>query len=106
MFSMNIDSALCFSAVRAGIEEVYLPARIYHIEHAAGSGFTPEGQQKLWARLRERGIEWLDSDTLYECDRQMRRLGATMIFNRRDLPETELAQPASDVASEASGASK
>ncbi len=84
MYSMNIDSALCISAARAGIEEVFLTARVYHIEHAAGSGFTPEGQQKLWDRLREKGIDWVEFDEISAIDRQVGRLGSTMIFNRND----------------------
>jgi hypothetical protein len=60
-FSFHIDGLLVFSAHAAGIRQQELEAvRIYHIEHAAGSGFTPEHQEQLWQRLRERGIPYLD----------------------------------------------
>lgn len=84
LYSMNIDSALCISAARAGIEEVFLTARVYHIEHSVGSGYSPEGQQVLWDRLRKKGIGWIEFQEIYDWDRQLRRLGSTMIFNRRD----------------------
>ena len=84
MYSMNIDSALCISAAHAGIEEVFLTARVYHIEHAAGSGFTPEGQEQLWERLREKGIDWVDYDEIRAMDHMVGRLGSTAIFNRGD----------------------
>ena len=84
LYSMNIDSALCISAARAGIEEVFLTARVYHIEHSIGSGYSPEGGQALWDRLRKKGIGWIDQQEIYDWDRQLRRLGSTMIFNRRD----------------------
>ncbi len=84
MYSMNIDSALCISAARAGIEEIFLTARVYHIEHEVGSGYSPEGQQVLWERLRKKGIGWIEFQEIYDWDRQLRRLGSTMIFNRRD----------------------
>ncbi len=84
MYSINIDSALCISAARAGIEEHFLTARVCHIEHEVGSGYSPEGQQVLWERLRKKGIDWLEFQEIYDWDRQLRRLGSTMIFNRRD----------------------
>ena len=84
LYSMNIDSALCISAARAGIEEVFLTARVYHIEHSTGSGYSPEGEQALWDRLRKKGIDWIDHQEIYDWDRQLRRLGSTMIFNRSD----------------------
>jgi hypothetical protein len=60
-YSFYIDGLLVFSAHAAGIRQKELEAvRIYHIEHGAGSGFTPEHQEQLWQRLRERGIPYLD----------------------------------------------
>jgi len=46
LFSMNLDSVLCYAAHHAGFFEYCLedPMRIYHIEHQTGSGWTPEGQ--------------------------------------------------------------
>ena len=61
MYSMHIDGLACWAAHVAGIPQVVLDdIHIYHIEHAAGSGFAPEHQQLLWQRLNDRGIPYID----------------------------------------------
>ncbi len=58
MFSMNIDSMLCFAAHHGNVLEEMLkdPMRIYHIEHGIGSGWTPEGSEKgLFERVCGQG---------------------------------------------------
>jgi hypothetical protein len=96
-FSMNLDSLFCFAAHHGGARETVLaePLRIYHIEHGKGSGWTPEGQKKLFDRVAALGIPMLENDTVLMMAQQMRRLGAPMIFNSEnwgladfDLPET------------------
>jgi hypothetical protein len=65
MFSMHLDSYFCFAAHHAGLRERVLPERmrVYHIEHATGSGFTPEGEPALLARVDGAGIRRLsDAD--------------------------------------------
>ena len=62
-YSFNIDSLGVASAHYAGYSEVALlpPCVCFHIEHSLGSGWTPEGEQKLFARLQEKKIlnpEW------------------------------------------------
>jgi len=62
-FSFNIDSMGFVAAHYAGYEEVSLlpPCVCFHIEHGIGSGWTPEGEKKLFDRLRDAGIlnpEW------------------------------------------------
>ena len=47
------------------------PYRIYHIEHAIGSGWTPEGEQRLFHRLAEAGIPYLDNQELHEIAQRM-----------------------------------
>jgi hypothetical protein len=86
IFSMNLDSVLCYAAHHGGAPQEILrdPLRIYHIEHATGSGWTPEGQAKLFARMEDRGIPWLAYRELVGWAEQMRRFGSTMIFNRDD----------------------
>ena len=56
LFSMNLDSVLCVAAHHGGAREQMLaePMRIYHIEHGTGSGWTPEGQAKLFERIAAR----------------------------------------------------
>jgi hypothetical protein len=104
LFSMNIDSLLCYTAHLAGVREHMLedPIRIYHIEHETGSGWTPEGHKRLFDRLAANGIAWLNSDRVSAWAAEMERLGSTMIFNRENwglagdvLPETVLPAGAS-----------
>ena len=100
---MNLDSVLCYAAHHGGAAEQMLiqPMRIYHIEHGAGSGWTPEGQTKLFQRMAEWGLRTSTMDTVLDWAVQMRRLDAPMIFNHEDwgleafdLPETVPAVPA------------
>jgi hypothetical protein len=67
IFSFHIDSLLCYSACAAGLKERIfpLPARAYHIEHAAGSGFTSEHQAKLWERLDENKIPYISGTEVW-----------------------------------------
>ena len=83
IFSMNIDSLFCFAAHYGGAHEEVLadPMRIYHIEHGSGSGWTPEGQQKLWERLAAKHIPVLENEDVLQWGTQMRRLNSPMIFN-------------------------
>ncbi len=64
LFSMNIDSILCVAAHHGGAREEMLadPMRIYHIEHGSGSGWTPEGQAKLFERIAARGLSFVDNE--------------------------------------------
>ena len=83
LYSFNIDSVLCYSAHHAGFREEMLhdPMRCYHIEHGLGSGWTPEGQAKLFERLRAKGVSWVDYPEVVLWIDQMRRFGSPMIFN-------------------------
>ncbi|MGA9624729.1 MAG: hypothetical protein WBQ65_09685 [Bryobacteraceae bacterium] len=95
-YSMNIDAVLCYMAHYGGAVEEVLPEPmcIYHVEHAAGSGWTPEGQKLLFDRLAAKGVPWLDWDQVLEWASEMERFQTTMVFNREgwglgadDLPE-------------------
>jgi len=100
LFSMNLDSVLCYAAHHAGFREHVLEDLmcIYHIEHQTGSGWTPEGQATLFARLAAKGLPFLDYQEVVGWAAQMRRLDSPMIFNREnwgladlELPETVLS---------------
>ena len=104
LFSFNIDSILCYAAHHAGFHEEMLsdPMRCYHIEHGLGSGWTPEGQTKLFERIRARGLSWVDYPEVVLWIDQMRRLNSPMIFNLDnwgladfELPETVVESLAS-----------
>jgi hypothetical protein len=103
MYSMHIDGLLGYAAHYAGVVEYifHAPACAYHIEHGAGSGWTPEGQDKLWGRLRAAGIEWLDGSTVTMLASFMKSVGRPLIFNganwgfaQHQLPETVLKDDA------------
>jgi hypothetical protein len=100
-FSMNIDGLLSYMADAAGIREEMLPMPIYHLEHAVGSGWSPEGEAILRKRIAERGITWIDASTVHVWAAYMRWLGRPMIFNGSDwgmakaqLPERSPSDPA------------
>jgi hypothetical protein len=101
LFSMNLDSVLCITAHHGGAPERMLPEpmRIYHIEHGTGSGWTPEGQAKLFERIAARGLSFVDNEEVLVWAAQMNRLNSPMIFNHGnwglvefDLKETVLPE--------------
>ncbi len=103
MFSWHIDSVLLYQAQAIGIKEVDLPARmrIFHIEHAHGSGYTPEGADSLFSRLRAAGLPYLEYQdflTLIADMAETRRKGLPVLYNSEDwgLADTVLreARPA------------
>ena len=96
LFSMNLDSIFCIAAHHGGAREQMLedPMRIYHLEHATGSGWTPEGQAKLFERIRARGLSFVDNDEILVWASQMNRLKSPMIFNHENwgLADCELQE--------------
>jgi hypothetical protein len=86
LFSMNLDSVFCATAHHGGAPEAMLedPMRIYHIEHGSGSGWTPEGQAKLFERIAAKGLSFVDNEEVLMWTAQMYRLNAPMIFNHED----------------------
>ena len=96
LFSMNLDSIFCIAAHHGGAREQILedPMRIYHLEHATGSGWTPEGQAKLFERIRARGLSFVDNEEILVWASQMNRLKSPMIFNHSNwgLAEYELKE--------------
>ncbi len=105
-FAFNIDSFALLAAHYAGFEEVALlpPCVCFHIEHSLGSGWTPEGEKKLFARLQEKKILNPEWDVLSPVLEAMRRGELPTALNGPDwglaaftLPEARLlpgiAQP-------------
>jgi len=83
-FSMNLDAVLSYMAEAAGVREYVLDPPIYHLEHEIGSGWSPEGEALLQRRIAERGITWLDAQTVHIWATYMRWLGRPMVFNGPD----------------------
>jgi hypothetical protein len=97
IFSMHLDSVMCYVAHNAGYHETMLPedVRIYHIEHSKGSGWTPEGEELLFARMASRGIPMLEYVQVARWAYEMYSLQMPMNFCKEDwgfgneeLPET------------------
>jgi hypothetical protein len=86
LFSMHLDSFVCWAAHFAGAREEILqePMRIYHVEHGVGSGWTPEGQSQLYERIARKGIQSISHEELVEWIAQMRQMNAPVIFNGED----------------------
>jgi hypothetical protein len=114
-FSFNIDSMGLVAAHYAGYEEVSLlpPCVCFHIEHSLGSGWTPEGETKLFQRLRQSAILNPEWPVLLPLVDRMRRERRALDFNHAgwgladfNLPEqrlgeaTPLPPPAAEVARE------
>lgn len=100
-FSFNIDSMGLVAAHYAGYQEVSLlpPCVCFHIEHEMGSGWTPEGEKKLFNRLREGGILNPEWPVLTPLVREMQEQGKALEFNNRawgladfDLPEQPMGE--------------
>jgi hypothetical protein len=67
--------------------------RIYHIEHGAGSGWTPEGVGKLYARISQQGIQTVSYQDLLALIVQMRSRHAPVVFNMDDWGLAAIAFP-------------
>jgi hypothetical protein len=98
-YSFNIDSMGMMAAHYAGYEEVSLlpPCVCFHIEHEIGSGWTPEGDELLFNRLRHEGVLSPEWPVLVPLVNQMRGRGTPLPFNYArwgladfDLPEQDL----------------
>lgn len=74
-YSFNIDSLGVGAAHYAGFTELALlpPCVCFHIEHSLGSGWTPEGEKKLFARLQEKKILNPDWEIVLPVIEGMRR---------------------------------
>lgn len=112
-YSFHIDSLLCHAAIAGGRrEEVFPePARIYHIEHGSGSGFTPENQKQLWKRIDRARIPRLDDRKFWSIAIALHEKKRPLVFNDSDwglaednLPEVRLPEANSDQEPHQSGA--
>lgn len=74
-YSWHIDSLFIYQALKKGIKQKILSNQesIYHIEHAAGSGFTPENPQLVFKRMEEKKIPYLDDQKLFKIVSSLKR---------------------------------
>lgn len=77
MYSFHLDSLAMVLAYRAGVEMVTLkpPMVAFHLEHGAGSGWTPEGARRLFGRLDAAGVPHLDGNDYDRITRRIMREG-------------------------------
>lgn len=96
LFSLHIDSLMLYIAHYGGVKERTLPPTMvtYHIEHKGG--WTPENARdgSLDKRLREKKIEQLTMEMLYDYIWTMEQQKHPIEFNDADwgLAEAELAE--------------
>ncbi len=83
MYSMNIDGLFTYMAHYGGAPEQRLepPLCIYHMEHAVGSGWTPEGETQLRTRMEQWNVAWLDWQTVALWASYMEWLQRPFVFN-------------------------
>ena len=95
-YSFNIDSMGMIAAHYGGYEEVSLlpPCVCFHLEHQIGSGWSPEGEELLFNRLRHAGVLSPEWPVLTPLVDEMRDKGKPLQFNYSrwglgdfDLPE-------------------
>lgn len=72
-FSWHLDSIFLYQALLGSIKQKNFAAKmpIYHIEHGIGSGYTPEGQELLFARLKNSGVNYIDNSKLKELIQEL-----------------------------------
>lgn len=80
---LHMDYLFCYSAYHAGLRESILsePMRIYHVEHASGAGWTPEGEPERAARVRRAGIAEMTHAYVARFVDLMRRYDGPILFN-------------------------
>ncbi len=77
-YSWHIDGLPLFQAYAGGVEMINLkdPMVAIHLEHSAGSGWTPEGAGALFGRLQKAGVPYLSSE-------EYRRRVRTIVTSRK-----------------------
>ena len=94
-FSLHLDSLGVVTAHLSGFREAWLPppAVCFHIEHALGSGLTPENQAPMFERIERQGIGWLDFNVIEPFLDEMREKRLiefnTEAWGLRDIPLDE-----------------
>jgi hypothetical protein len=77
MYSFHLDSLAMVLAYRAGVEMITLapPKVAHHLEHGAGSGWTPEGARRLFGRLETAGVPYLSGNDYDRVAREILHKG-------------------------------
>ena len=95
VYSWQLDGVPMYQAYAARVEMVNLPPpmAVYHLEHGEGSGWTPEGSRRLFARLDGAGIPYMSTEAYRKIVRKLVRGRGFQPFNGPDwgLASVELA---------------
>jgi len=93
IFSWHLDSLLLHQAQYNTIKLVDLPQKmaIYHIEHGAGSGYTPEVHSVLFNRLKDKRIPFLKDSDLQENIFKMQKNKGKVIYNKENWGISDLS---------------
>lgn len=93
VYSWHLDSVLLYQARHHGIKEIRLPdyMPIFHIEHDLGSGYSPEGANLLFNRLKLKGISFLSDDDLKKLVKQLNRSKIKVVYNDDNWGMAEVA---------------
>lgn len=86
LYSWHIDSVLIYQAYHNSIKMNNLPTShaIFHIEHGQGSGWTPEGANLLFDRLKKQGISYMSDDDLadeFEKQKKLQKQNKPVVYN-------------------------
>ncbi|HSS59916.1 MAG TPA: hypothetical protein VLK30_00480 [Candidatus Limnocylindrales bacterium] len=79
IFSWHIDGVVLYQAYALGVEMINLqpPMVALHLEHGAGSGWTPEGAGELFSRLDAAGVPYMSTNRYRRLARKLVREGRT-----------------------------
>lgn len=82
LYSLHLDSLLCYAAAAAGVKQRILspPAQIFHLEHGDSWAVMSPEDKLRWFALRP----WIDYRLLQELSRAMYTASRPIVFN----PET------------------
>jgi hypothetical protein len=104
MYSWQLDGVPMYQAFAGAVDLINLPPPkvAIHLEHGEGSGWTPEGSRRLFARLDAAGIPYLSTQEYRKVARKLVRSGRGFHpFNEADwglesteLPESRPGRPA------------
>jgi len=87
--SMHLDTVFMHQMDTNGLrfEELMPPAVAYHMEHAEGSGWTPEGHEKHYAAVERHGMPHITPTELRAMKRSLlasRKSGELVLYNDPD----------------------
>lgn len=84
LFSLHLDSLLCYIAFFANINEVKIDAPIYHIDHDSGWSPKSEEDRSLYKRLEQNKTPMMSIKELDEWISKMYKSKAPIIYNSED----------------------